>query len=369
MTQLPSAYVDGYEKARPYDPDLADAYVEHTRTGDPLADAAVASLAEFDRPTSHRLINAAMEDDRDGLREVPDALRAFFSAIERPPPFALDPKRAALGARLFHRHSDIFFAAMVLDSLVTGLTEGLSKAFHITERTTGNQRRLRQNARHVAEITLPGGMQRHGDGWKLTVRIRLIHAQVRRLLSESGEWDAAVDGTPLHMSHMALGATGFSAMNLQSLRKLGVRFTDAESAGFMHIWAYVSWLLGIPEELVCHTEQQGVRLRRLAHLCEPPPGPTAIHVAHGYIKILPELTGVADPAKQKKLLNFLFRISRALIGNDLADRLGYPKQFTFGVLALARAQRPAADHPLQHIAGCAVLRRQQFHRHDGEVGV
>ena len=339
MTQLPSAYVEGYEKARVFDPNLADAYVKHTLGGDPLADAAMASLAGFKREESSRLINAAMENDQEVMRQAPDALREFFSAVSRPPPFALDPEKAAVGARFFHRHSDLFFAAMVMDSLVTGLTEGQSKAFYITERTTGNQRRLRQNLRHAMEITLPGGMQREGDGWRLTVRIRLIHAQIRRLLNGSDEWDAAVDGTPLHMSHMALGATGFSAINLQSLRKLGVRFTEEESAGFMHIWAYVSWLLGIPEALVCHTEEQGVRLRKLAHLCETPPGPTATEVAHGYIKILPELIGLTDPAKQGKLLSFVYRISRAMIGHELADKLGFPKQFTFGALRLARAQR------------------------------
>ena len=339
MTQLPSAYVEGYEKARALDPDLADAYVENTLGGDPLADAAIASLTELDGAQSHRLIDAAMEYDQEGLREAPDALKEFFSALDRPPPFELNPGKAAMGARFFYKHSDLFFATMVLDSLVTGLTEGLSKAFYITERTTGNQRRLRQNARHVAEITLPGGLQRQGDGWKLTIRIRLIHAQVRRLLLDSDEWDVSVDGTPLHMAHMALGATGFSAMNLRSLRKLGVKPTEEESAGFMHIWAYVSWLLGIPEKLLAHTEEQGAHLRRVAHLCEPPIGAKAITVAHGYIKILPELAGVTEPAKQKRLLSFLFRISRALIGNELADRLGYPKQITLGALALARAQR------------------------------
>ena len=52
MTQPPAAYIEGYEKARALNPDLADAYVEHTLVGDPLADAAMESLAEFDREKS-----------------------------------------------------------------------------------------------------------------------------------------------------------------------------------------------------------------------------------------------------------------------------------------------------------------------------
>ena len=87
----------------------------------------MASLAGFDRQEAHRLIDAAMEGDEEGLRQAPDALREFFRAVEEPPPFALDQEKASVGARFFHKHSDIFFIAMML-SMVAGLTEGLSKA-------------------------------------------------------------------------------------------------------------------------------------------------------------------------------------------------------------------------------------------------
>ena len=247
MTQPPAAYIEGYEKARALNPDLADAYVEHTLVGDPLADAAMESLAEFDREKSHRLINAGMQGDDAGMREAPDALKELFSALDGPSVVDFNPALADPGSRAFYKYSDMFFVALVLEAVITGFTTGVSKSFYTTGRTAGNLRRLRQNTRHMVEITLPGGMERHGDGWKLTVRIRLIHAQLRRMLLKSNAWDVSVDGLPLHMSHRALAATGFSAINLQSVRKLGVRLTEEESLGFMHIWHYVTWLLGVPK--------------------------------------------------------------------------------------------------------------------------
>ena len=48
---------------------------------------------------------------------------------------------------------------------------------------------------------------------------------------------------------------------------------------------------------------------------------------------------ITDPEQKKKVTSALFRASRALIGDDLADSLDYPKQSTFGALALVRAQR------------------------------
>jgi hypothetical protein len=338
--EIPLSFrADQAEAARRLDPALADAYLEHLWIGDPLADAAMQALVDFDQATRHRLIEAGMERDEAALAAASDALREFFREMDRPPPFPFDEEKALAGSRAFYEYSDLFFVGMVLESLITGLSENLAKAFHITGRTAGNLRRVKQNTRHLVEITLPGGLDREGDGWKLTVRIRMIHAQIRYLLLRSGEWDTAVDGVPLNMAHMALAATGFSAINLQSVRKLGVRLNEEESAGFMHIWHYVQWLLGIPDALRFTTEDEALRIRAVSRLCEQPPGARATEVAHGYVNTVPELLGIEKPAKQRRLLNSLFRVSRALIGNERADRLGYPKQFTFGALGMVRLQR------------------------------
>jgi DNA-binding IclR family transcriptional regulator len=60
------------------------------------------------------------------------------------------------------------------------------------------------------------------------------------------------------------------------------------------------------------------------------------------------VAGFEDPAARRSLANKIFRISRAMIGNELADQLRYPKTSTFGVLALLQAQN-RADHLLQRM--------------------
>ena len=356
----PSLYAEGYKRAREVDPALADAYVENTMVGDPLADAAVESLAGFNQDTRHRLVSAVMDDDAEGMREAPDALLELFAALERPSAFAFDPDRAIVGTRAFYRYSDMFFVALVLGSLVTGLTEGMAKAFYITGRTAGNLRRVRQNTRHVIEVTLPGGLDRQGDGWKVTVRIRIIHAQMRRLLLSSGKWDVAAEGVPLNMAHMALAATGFSSANLDLVRRLGVRLTDEERDGFMHIWHYVTWLLGVPEALLISNQEEGAHLRRISHLCELPPGERGTGVAKGYINVVPELMGVTDPRKQEKLMSDLFRVSRALVGNQLADALDYPRKSAIGMLALLRMQRTMKTIFSMVVPGSTPLAAENF---------
>ena len=200
--KIPSAYRSGYEKARALNPELAAKYVEHTAVGDPQADDVVDALASFDQREAHRFIQAGMEQDSKALADAPLALREFFERIETPPPW-FDPDSVHAGCRAFHEYSDLFIPAFFVVTLQNAATL-ISKAFYMTGRvkTTHGLRRIRQNTRHFIEIMLPGALERHGEGWKLSVRIRLVHAQVRRFIRVSGNWDEAEFGVPLSAAHI-----------------------------------------------------------------------------------------------------------------------------------------------------------------------
>ena len=335
---IPSAYVEGFERAREVDPELAEIYVRHTMITDPLADAAMESLTALEPAQAEAFIQAGMDGDAETMRGAPEALRTFFDSLD-PPAGMLDPARVMPGIRAFHRYSDVYFLGLLIDSIVTGFSTNVSKAFYMRGRLAGNLRRLQQNTRHIVEITLPGGLERHGDGWKLTIRIRLTHARVRRLLLESGEWDVEADGLPLHAAHIALAASGFSANSIVAVGKLGIRMEPRERDDLMHIWRYVIWLLGVPEEIFFNDIDEAMHLKEIGYLCEPRPDVEASTMAHAIITSVPDLMDITDPGQKQKITSALYRASRALIGDELADALDYPKQSTFGALALVRTQR------------------------------
>ena len=54
MINVPSAYVDGYAKARVVDREAADNYIRHTIVGDPELDPVMAELAELPPADMHR---------------------------------------------------------------------------------------------------------------------------------------------------------------------------------------------------------------------------------------------------------------------------------------------------------------------------
>ena len=65
----PSAYLEGYEKARLYDQAAADNYLRHTTIGDPELDPIMEELSAALSPSDlHRFIGAGIEQHEEVLR-------------------------------------------------------------------------------------------------------------------------------------------------------------------------------------------------------------------------------------------------------------------------------------------------------------
>ena len=339
---VPTAYRNGFEMARWTDPELSHRYIEHTVKGDPLADAAVESMAGMPQKGIHELITAGMDGDEAGFRGAPAELRELieFSCIQ---PDWFDSRAVYPGCRAFHADSDLYVQALVGSSIVWGFTTLISKSFFMTGRLTDHGvRRLRQNIRQLIEIMMPGGLERYAEGWKLSVRIRLIHAQVRYFLRRSDEWEEAEFGVPIHIAHVALAAANFSARVIEAAKRLGAEPTEEESEAFVQIWRYSAHLMGVPETILFTSEAEALALCRIAVACEPRPTIEGIVMANALVNSAPVVIGVRKPAERQQLANYVYRVSRALIGDQLADQINYPAQSTRGLLFYLRTRRRLA---------------------------
>ena len=336
--KIPSDYIEGYEAARALDPEIASNYVAHTMIGDPEADYIIERLAELDSEESRLLIRAGMNKDEDALRNAPAYLRDFFRGMENPPDW-VDPSGYIPGIRMSHRNSQLVLGAFVGGVLIEGFSTNIGKSFYITGRLRDQGvRRLKQNNRHMVEIFMPGGLERDGDGWKLSVRIRLIHAQVRHLLNNSSEWETESWGVPLSSAHMGLAISAFSARLLKHLKSLGSVFDDEERESFMQIWRYSGYLMGIPESILYRDEERALRIFEIGGMCEPPPSLESVAMANSLVNSAPLVIGIEDPQERNNLSGYVYKVSRALIGDKLADELMYPKSSSFGVLPWFRMQ-------------------------------
>ena len=331
--QVPTAYRGGYERGRSVDAARADNYIAHTTVGDPVADALADCLGSLPREETTRLIELGMRGGDDAaLQAAPEPVRAFFDTCYDPPDW-LDIPSLTPGYRLFHRNTSLVLAGMVAGVLVEGFTTNIAKSFFLTGRLRDQGvRRLKQNNRHMLEIFMPGGMDRYADGWALSVRIRLVHATIRRLLSGSDEWDIEELGAPISAAHVGLAISAFSARLLHHLKSLGASFDKEERKSFMAIWRYSGHLMGIPETILFRDEQDALEIFRIGTLCEPGISMESKVMATSLVNSAPLFAGLTERHARRKLAGYIFKISRALIGDDVADGLGYPKESTLGTL-------------------------------------
>ena len=240
---------------------------------------------------------------------------------------------------MFHRNSKLVLGAFVGGTLIEGFSTNISKSFFITGRVRDQGvRRLKQNNRHMVELFVPGGLDRYGDGWKLSVRVRLVHAQIRRLMRQSLDWDADAWGEPISAAHAGFAITAFSARLLVHLKSLGAVFNDEERESFMAVWRYTGHLMGIPDTILYRAEEDAVKLFEIGRLCEPIPSEECASMANALVNSAPLVVGIDDPSARRSLVKYVFSISRALIGNQLAGELRYPRSSTVGVLPWFRMQ-------------------------------
>ena len=333
--KIPTAYAEGYAKAREVDRDRADNYIAHTTIGDreldPLMREWAASMSNADL---QRFVGAGIEGRSDILRDAPQSMREFFDNLREPPWLYYEGFRP--GIRAFNANVDLMLVAFVTGVLVEGFSTLIAKSFAITKRVSTTVRRLRQNNRHMLEIFYPGGLYREGDGWKLSVRIRFVHSRIRSLLADSDEWQADQWGTPVSAAHLGFAISVFSQRLLEYPAAVGAKYTDEEKASVLDVWRYSGYLMGIPEKILYKNAADAAAIYRTGYLCEPPPSPESVAVANVLIQAIPAVAGVKDPAEREKPVRLAYRLSRALIGRQLADDFGFPKSYAALTLSYFR---------------------------------
>ena len=338
IATIPADYREGYQRARLAAPDTAANYIAHTMIGDPEGDEVADLLSSMVPGERRRILRGCMDDDPGVIREAPQAVREFFEGVSKTPDW-FQGAATVPGIRGFHANADLVLQAFVTGVLVEGFSTNISKSFVITGRLREQGvRRLKQNNRHVLDIFLPSGLERYADGWKLSVRIRLVHAQVRKLLSMSPSWDSDAQGTPISAAHMGLAAASFSARLLKHSETLGASFTEEERESFMLVWRYSAHLMGTPESILPRTEEEALRLYDIGMLCEPPPDFESIITANSLVNAVPLVAGITGRKEQQTIVRQVYGISRALIGDDMADQLNFPRHGNRGVLRLLRLQ-------------------------------
>jgi hypothetical protein len=295
---------------------------------DLLADKVASVFAALPAGRGRKLLEAALEQGIDAVRGAPPELRDLFREVETVPSW-VDWSRIRLGGAVHRRTSimgGLVLACAALPMLYASPSGNKPLVFsgRLKERA---QRRLGETARFVFESTRPGRLSCHAEGWKITLKVRLMHAQIRRLLWQSGRWRTDAWGAPINQMDLAFTNLAFSVAHLDGLRRVGFRISPAEADAFVHLWSYSGYVLGIDRKLLPTSEKDGCGLLDVIRQTEPPPDQDSRELA----RVLMEsaVPGTMLPGHDARdwrgrvLGHFCTGLADALVGHRLTHWLGY----------------------------------------------
>jgi hypothetical protein len=191
------------------------------------------------------------------VESAPPALRDFFAAVDAVPEW-LDFDLVNEGARVYRRSGKTGADVLLQLSLLGGYrfggpTDLLVATGGLTGDTT--MRRLGETQKWGVAVSEHDAMRRDGEGFQLTVHVRLMHALVNHRFEGGDRWDTATWGLPINQSDQAATLGLFNGVFLLGVRSLGVRVTAAESRAVMHLWKYVGWLMGVNDDWLFDAER------------------------------------------------------------------------------------------------------------------
>lgn len=326
MDGFPSRYVN-LTSARLRFGDRVDRLGRFFWRVDDAADAVVEAIEALPRGEGWRLFEQGLQG---GARSIPDApapMRRLLEEAEDVPPW-VDWDVCDRGGALLMRAGPFGGAVLGARSLPLGYASpGGNKPLVFSGRLKEQAaRRLNETARFVQAVCRPGGMRPGADGWQITLKVRLIHAQVRRMILKSGRWNTAAWGQPVNQHDMAGTTLLFSVSIVDGLRKLGMHVSSEEAERYVHLWRWVGRVIGVHPDILPACEADGMRLAELiAHTMGEPD-----QDSRDLTRALFE--AAYDGARTKKQVRDAERkimfgrlICRELIGDELADKLEVPR--------------------------------------------
>ena len=317
------------DRARAQYGDLVDRLSPYLLQTDPDADRAILELSSLEPARRHEVIGEALLSLNKTVLSVEsnqEALIALVDSAKRVPPW-LDWERVNRAGRIFWRAG-----------LLGGLTLGLRCLVYGYAAPAGNKplalsgaltkmadRRLAETGRFITAVCRPEQMRPGGEGFAMTVRVRLMHAQVRALVARRSDWQEQW-GAPINQHDMLATILLFSCVFVDGIRMLGVRVSRQEADDFQHLFRWVGAVIGVAPELLPADYDEASRLAEYVRLTQGPPDEDARELVEAL------LAGPLRAAKSDEQRRAAERhvavvrgLCRGLLDQETADGLGLPK--------------------------------------------
>ncbi|WP_207534298.1 oxygenase MpaB family protein [Desertivirga arenae] len=220
--------------------------------GDPLADDFIyRSFSDnMARKEVYDWLGAASQNADLQNLPLPFATEKVFTQAQNLPTWA-DDKLLSLGCSFFSRYQNSIMQLLGLLSLpyCYAAADGAMVLFLSERLRNDTPKRLADTGEFVTNVQSPGAFAGQGRGFIGILKTRLTHAIARYYTLKSGKWNDKW-GVPVNQEDMVGTGLAFSLIVIRGLRKTGITINDRDQQAFLHLWAVISYLLGVDERLI-----------------------------------------------------------------------------------------------------------------------
>jgi hypothetical protein len=293
--------------------------------GDPVADAVVSELfREGEVDAVNSLMRTLVLNDGLPPHLLPPVVLEYL-ARPRPAP-TIDPLRRRLAEETFGVLGPEVLAVLGFYSLPADYAakKGVQVLYRTGRLSHRPVRRVFETTQMVVDVMAPGGLGDEGRGVRSAEKVRLMHAAIRHLILNTPQnpWDPAF-GTPINQEDLVGTLMSFSLLVLDGLERLGVELEPANRAAYFDSWMAVGPLLGIDDELIPSSLEEGRALTGLIHQRQIAGSPEGVELARALIEGYQSLLPAPLRGTPASLIHF-FLDHDPFTGQNIAALLGVP---------------------------------------------
>ncbi|MCW2557049.1 MAG: hypothetical protein JWP55_1013 [Mycobacterium sp.] len=234
---------------------------ERLTVGDEPMDRLVDWMSSAGMEQTRPLFDRALAEGIDSVPEAPEPLREFFVRIETIPDW-VDRDKLRRGARALRRGgADGMYVARDVALLGGYQFSGFNKTLLRTGALEkGSNKRFAETMQWAMDVISDGGLDPLGVGYRSTIRVRLIHAFVRRHVAAMPDWRNEEWGLPVNQTDMAATLVGALIAPPTGAIAMGLVPSPAELDGIAHLTRYAGWLIGVHDEWLPRSFRDGIRI-------------------------------------------------------------------------------------------------------------
>lgn len=234
---------------------------ERLTVGDEPMDRLVDWMSSTGMAQTRPLFDRALAEGIDSVPDAPEPLREFFIQIETVPDW-VDRDKLRCGARALRRGgADGMYVARDVSLLGGYQFSGFNKTLLRTGALEkGSNKRFAETMQWALDVISEGGLDPLGAGYRSTIRVRLIHAFVRRHVGAMPDWRSDEWGLPVNQTDMAATLVGALIAPPAGAIGMGLVSSPAELDGIAHLTRYAGWLIGVQDEWLPRSFRDGIRI-------------------------------------------------------------------------------------------------------------